>query len=235
MARQNTSLTLRKRVETSRLLAFVIAGLVGGYLWLCQKTTQWHMSGTDQLLADLRDGPVLLIMWHERSLMGPVHWPRENAPLSSLHDRSPIGRASGQMQKNFGLMPIEMSDAHANRAASRAILKRVKAGVSIGMTGDGPLGPVRVVKDAPLEWARVIGCPVYAYAFSTRRHRFLNTWDLMMLPLPFTKGAVAFKKWDMTLARDAGTSQREAAKASLAALMSDVIAQVDARVADDPV
>ena len=60
----------------------------------------------------------------------------------------------------------------SNLAASRVILRRVREGVSIGMTGDGPLGPSHIaVKDPPLDWARVMKRPVYAYAFATKRHR----------------------------------------------------------------
>ena len=89
----------------------------------------------DELRAALADGPVLLIMWHSRSVMGALHWPVADAPLSSLYDRSPIGRVSGALQRRVGLQPMEMSRKLSNRAASRTVLKRVKDGVSIGMTG----------------------------------------------------------------------------------------------------
>jgi lysophospholipid acyltransferase (LPLAT)-like uncharacterized protein len=220
-------MTLRSRIEQSKTLAWIVAFVMGNYLWLCQRTTRWTVQGRDRLDADLAQGPVLLVMWHARSMMGPVHWPSDIGSLSSLHDTSPIGRASGRMQKRFGLMPMEMSEDLSNRAASREILRRVKAGISIGMTGDGPEGPVGVVKDAPLDWARVMAGPVYAYAFATRRHRKLGTWDTMMLPLPFTRGAVVFERWDDTLDRNADAQAREDARESLAALMTRAAATAD--------
>ena len=194
---------LRKRLNHSRLLASILARIVGSYLRLCNATTKWQIEGLDALKADLADGPVLLVMWHERSLMGPVHWPVKAGQLSSLYDRSAVGRVSGAMQRQFGLQPMEMSNKTSNITASRQILHRVRDGISIGMTGDGPLGPARQVKDAPLDWARTMQRPVYAYAFTTKRHRRLDTWDNMMMPLPFTTGSLVFVKWDQTPARKA--------------------------------
>ena len=194
---------LRKRLEHSRLLASVLARIVGSYLRLCDATTKWQIVGLDDLKTDLADGPVLLVMWHERSLMGPVHWPVKTGQLSSLYDKSAIGRVSGAMQRQFGLQPMEMSHKASNVTASRQILHRVRDGVSIGMTGDGPLGPALQLKDAPLDWARAMQRPVYGYAFATKRHRRLKAWDKMMMPLPFTSGVIVFSKWPETPERKA--------------------------------
>lgn len=192
---------IRRRLEHSALLARILARLVGSYLRLCNATTRWQTEGLDDLKADLAKGPVLLVMWHERSIMGAVHWPVKNGQLSSLYARSAIGRVSGAMQRQFGLQPMEMSDKSSNVTASRQVLRRVRDGVSIGMTGDGPLGPALVLKDAPLDWARAMQHPVYGYAFAVKRHRRLKAWDKMILPLPFTKGALVFEKWDQTPTR----------------------------------
>ncbi len=203
-------MTFRHRIEHSRALAWFLAWLIGSYLALCQATTRWDYRGVDALRADTADGPVLILMWHGRSLMGPFHWPKGVGQLSSLYDASPIGRVSGALQRRRGLRPMEMSDKMSNLAASRTILRRVREGVSIGMTGDGPLGPALVMKDAPLEWARVMKRPVYAYAYSVKRHRILGSWDSMMLPLPFTKGAVVFERFDGTVVDKLDETARDA-------------------------
>jgi lysophospholipid acyltransferase (LPLAT)-like uncharacterized protein len=183
------------------------------------------MRGLETLKADLADGPVLLLMWHGRSLMGPMHWPVEVGPLSSLYDASPIGRVSGALQRKRGLQPMEMSNKLSNLAASRVVLRRVRDGVSIGMTGDGPLGPALAIKDAPLEWARVMKRPVYGYAFSTKRHRILSSWDDMMLPLPFTTGRVVFARFD----GDVVGKMDETARNGLKGLLDEVVKVADNR------
>jgi len=208
--------SLRRRLETSPMMAAVVARLVGSYLRFCNWTIRWDVEGLDGLKADLESGPILLVMWHGRSLMGPVHWPVKNGQLTSLYATSVVGRISGAMQKQFGLRPMRMSDTKSNLIASRAVLKRVREGVSIGMTADGPSGPVLEVKNAPLDWARAMQQPVWFYSFKTSRGRHLKTWDNMWVPSPFGRGRIVFQKWDVAMPRKAQPDALESLRASFA-------------------
>ncbi|MBE0414461.1 DUF374 domain-containing protein [Yoonia sp.] len=221
-------LSLRRRIETSQTLARMLAAVAGSYLAFCQRTTRWQTEGLEDLRAALHDGPVLLVMWHERSIMGALHWPVADGPLSSLFDASPIGRVSGALQRRVGLHPMEMSRNASNRAASRTVLKRVRDGISIGMTGDGPLGPPLQVKNAPLEWARVMGAPVFCYAFATTRGRRLNSWDRMLLPYPFGRGAIVFARFQGGIPRKPATDSLERLRDDMCRFMNATTARADA-------
>jgi lysophospholipid acyltransferase (LPLAT)-like uncharacterized protein len=89
------------------------------------------------------------------------------------------------------------------------------------LTGDGPLGPVHVVKDAALDWARATGCPVFVYAYFVKRHRRLKTWDNMLMPLPFTRGVSVYQRWTSDV-------PRRADDATLALLRADLKTALDA-------
>ena len=220
-------MSLRKRIEKSELLATLLAAIAGRYLAFCNRTTNWQVEGLEDLQATLREGPVLLVMWHSRSIMGALHWPVADGPLSSLYDKSPIGRVSGALQRRVGLQPMEMSRKRSNRAASREILKRVKEGVSIGMTGDGPLGPALELKDAPLDWARATGMPVFIYAFSTTKGHRLNTWDKLLVPRPFGNGAYVFQRFDKAIPRKVDEIALEELREALRVAMSHSMARAD--------
>jgi lysophospholipid acyltransferase (LPLAT)-like uncharacterized protein len=217
----------RRRLENSTFLARAFATLIAWYLRLCIVTSKWEVHGVAALEKDLSDGPVLCALWHGRLLMIAPHWPRAAGSLSCLHDTAPIGRAAGALQAYFGLQPIEMSAKRSNLAASRMVMKRAKDGISIGITADGPTGPGFAVKDAPLEWARTMQRPIYGYAFATKRHRILRTWDSMMVPLPFTRGAVVFERLDVTAPRKADTAQVEAARVAMQAGLNRVTDAAD--------
>ncbi|WP_108817007.1 lysophospholipid acyltransferase family protein [Loktanella sp. Alg231-35] len=221
-------MSLRKRIEKSEFLAALIARVAGGYLAFCNRTTSWQVEGLDDLKAALDEGPILLVMWHSRSVMGALHWPVVDGPLSSLYDKSPIGRVSGALQRRVGLQPMEMSRKLSNRAASRTVLQRVKDGVSIGMTGDGPLGPALQVKDAPLEWARATGLPIFCYAFSTSRSRRLSSWDQMMVPKSFGKGAYVFQRAQEPASRKMTNDEIETLRTSLQQALTDTAHRADA-------
>ena len=221
-------MSLRRKIEKSDWLAARIATLAGWYLGLCNRRIRWKTDGLADLQAALADGPVLLVMWHSRSVMGALHWPVGDGPLSSLHDSSPVGRVSGALQQRVGLQPIQMARRGSNRTASRMVLKRAKDGVSIGMTGDGPLGPALKVKDAPLDWARATGMPVFCYAFSVQKGRRLKSWDQMLLPRPYGQGAYVFARLDMQTSRKMTPDAIETLRAQMHQLMMDTTARADA-------
>lgn len=224
-------MSLRRRIEKSEFLAARLATLAGWYLAFCNRTTKWQIAGLDDLTAALQDGPVLLVMWHERSVMGALHWPVDVAPLSSLYDSSPIGRISGALQRRVGLHPIEMSRKRSNRAASRMVLKRVRDGVSIGMTGDGPLGPALQVNDATLEWARITGMPVFCYAFATTRGRRLKSWDRMLVPKPWGRGAYVFARFDRAVGRKPEPAELETLRQAIKKSLDQTKVDADAMAA----
>ena len=87
----------------------------------------------------------------------------------------------------------------SNLGTYRVILRRIRKGVCVGITGDGPLGPIGVVKSAPLQWGRRTNMPIFAYAFSTKRHKRQDRWDHMTLPLPFTQDGRVFPQLDLAL------------------------------------
>ena len=194
-------MSLRKRIEHSQTLASVIAAVAGRYLSWCSKRTDWTSEGLDDLRDALANGPVLLVMWHSRCLMAAEHWPVKDGPLSSLYNSSPVGRLAGALHRQAGLQPMQMSKSRSNRSASRRVLRRVKEGGSIGMTADGPTGPALQVQPAVLEWARVTGMPIFAYAYSTAKQKRMSSWDKMLVPKSGGRGAFVFRRFDGQIPR----------------------------------
>lgn len=229
-AKKGRPVSLRRKIEQSDWLAARIAALAGWYLGLCNRRITWKTEGLTDLQAALKDGPILLVMWHSRSVMGALHWPVNDGPLSSLHDSSPVGRVSGALQRRAGLQPIQMSRKKSNRSASRMILKRAKEGVSIGMTGDGPLGPALAVKDAPLDWARATGIPVFCYAFSVEKGRRLNSWDQMLVPRAGGKGAYVFARLEAQVSRQMTPAEIDGLRAQMHQQLVDATARADALI-----
>lgn len=227
-------MSFRKRLENSKTLEWVLSWLLAGYLRLCLRTTRWQSEGLDDLRQALKDGPIILVLWHSRLLFGPAHWPRDISQLSTLRDPSPAGRLSAATQRRFGLDPFAMADGKSNRAASREILKRFADGVSLGLTADGPTGPARELKGAPAEWARATGLPVFFYAFSVTRGKRLGTWDQMLLPLPFSKGAFIYRRWKDDIPRRCDGPTLEQKRLAMGAALDEAQAAADAMLGLPP-
>jgi lysophospholipid acyltransferase (LPLAT)-like uncharacterized protein len=218
---------LRRRIETSSRLAHWLAAGLGRYLAWCDRTTTWTVEGRDALLADLAQGPVIYAMWHARTLLAPAHFPGPRGSMVSLHDGSPIGRVGGEVQRYFGLVPVQMTGDVSRVAAARHVVQAVRARQSVGVTGDGPKGPVHVLNEAAPEWARITGYPVWGYAFAMSRCWRLGTWDSMVLPRPYGRGAIVFRRLDGTIDRKADPARMTAAATAITALLTTATARAE--------
>ena len=227
-------MSLARRIRTSPLVVSagigLAARLIAGWIRFCQVTSRWEVTGLDDADAAMAEGPIVAIIWHECSLMAPAHWPRKNGQVTTLSDPSPIGRVSATVQGRLGMASIGVPAGGGAVAATREVLRRLKDGVSVGLTGDGPVGPARVLNAAPLDWARAAGVPVFTYAYAMSRQRRLKTWDRMILPMPFSRGAVVYRRVLDPLPRRMAAEDMAAARARLAEAMTAALAEAEGRV-----
>ncbi|MDX8354101.1 lysophospholipid acyltransferase family protein [Cognatiyoonia sp. IB215182] len=217
----------RRRLKKSETLAIILGFVARLIFGICYRTTRWQGEGRAELEAALAEGPVILVVWHSRLLLGPAHWPLEHGQLSSIHTRSPIGRVVGAMQRQQGLHPFEMKENRSNRATSRQIMKLVQQGTSIGITADGPEGPALQLKDPPIDWARATGLPVFCYAYATKRQWRAKSWDQMLIPLPFTRGAYVYARFEETIPRKMDAAKMDALRTHLQDFMVETTARAD--------
>lgn len=224
-------MSLRHRLRDSRLLTELVARTMSLWLRLCTGTTRWRVEGDEELRKTLKTSPVILALWHEHMLLGPVHWRRFDRRIMSLVDTSPIGRVAGVVQGRFGQRPMPMSARSGNLAVSRLVKETVAEGLCIGVAADGPVGPARVPQDAALIWARTTGLPVFTYAWSTGRCKRLKTWDRMRLPLPFTRGVIRYVRWDTTVPRRPDPAEWHRLRDGLRTAMNDCADRADATLA----
>jgi lysophospholipid acyltransferase (LPLAT)-like uncharacterized protein len=75
-------------------------------------------------------------------------------------------------------------------AGARTLLDLVQDGVVAVITPDGPRGPRRVAAPGVAQLAGLAGVPVLPCAAQLRWRVELATWDRMVLPLPFGRGAM---------------------------------------------
>jgi lysophospholipid acyltransferase (LPLAT)-like uncharacterized protein len=210
------------------------AAIMVGYMRLCLATSRWQIEGADALGAAMRRGPVVLVYWHSRLIMASITLPPERDRLITLFARNRDGRIGGGVQKRLGMLPFGVDGRASNLAASRAILRLVQSGKSLALPADGYKGPARILQDAPLEWAQATGCEVWVAANSTRRQWRLPGWDRMLVPLPFTRGAVVLRKWDGTVPRRADQDQFERLRQSLSETLDRAASDADAAVGRAP-
>jgi lysophospholipid acyltransferase (LPLAT)-like uncharacterized protein len=182
------------------------ARLIGAYLRFALRTTRWTVDGEAHLLPFVPGGPVVVAFWHECLPLMPALWLRvrrvnRNRTAVMLVSRHADGTLIGDALSRFGLGAVQGSTGRpatdggnptdkGGAAAMLTLLRLLRRGDAVAITPDGPRGPAREAALGVLHLAAVSGAPVLPVAARVRFRRTLNSWDRMILPLPFGRGVV---------------------------------------------
>lgn len=190
-----------KRVVKSEALLRLGAWALAAYLGVCARTTRWQLEGEAHLAEAAQGGPLVLACWHECLPLMPALWLRARRMnparrATVLVSRHRDGRFIGAILQRFGLEVAHGSSARAGRAdkggasALRSLLQLLAQGQAVALTPDGPRGPARQAAGGLAALAALSGAPVLITAAHMRPMKRLRSWDRMMLPVPFGRGAL---------------------------------------------
>ena len=180
----------------------VLGGLLAAYLRLALSTIRWRREGQEPIEALWRDPRgMLLCFWHARLFLAPASWPLASGPpVRGVISLSPDGEFLVKAVAHLGIPAIRGSSgkksdpakAKGGAAAFREILKWLNAGGATAITPDGPRGPAEQMAEGTPMLAAMSGAPGVLLGLACRPCIRLNTWDRMVIPLPFGRGAVVW-------------------------------------------
>jgi lysophospholipid acyltransferase (LPLAT)-like uncharacterized protein len=120
----------------------------------------------------------------------------------------------------------------SSRNAVRALLglrRALEEGWTVAFTLDGPRGPRRKVKPGPAALARSSGAPMSMFHVAVEKAWVLNTWDRMMIPIPFSRVLVRFGKL-IPVPKDTSDDELELYTAELQSALDRVCEFTEANV-----
>lgn len=215
------------------------ARLIGVYLRFALRTTRWTFDGEANLLPFVQARPVVVAFWHECLPLMPALWLRvrhsnRDRAAVMLVSRHADGTLIADALSGFGLGVVQGSTGrpapddgkHEDKggaAAMLALLRVLRGGDAVAITPDGPRGPAREAALGVLQLAAMSGAPVLPMAARVRLRRRLNSWDRMILPLPFGRGVVVCLA-PIAVARHAA----DAARAPLTQALNDAADRAEA-------
>lgn len=228
-------LSLRRKIANSVWFNSAIEAAFAAYIRFAYRTSKWQRTGFEPMDAALRDGePVIVALWHQRLMMSPYLFDASLGKMCTLTSGARAGRLAGKVQARFGFETIPMSSHMRHVTLSRAVLRKIRDGFSIGIATDGPRGPARVASTVPLVWARASGKRVFVVSFAARRVIRFPTWDQMMLPAPWTSGVLMCREWDRKVPRKASDEVTEALRLDLQAALERITDESDQAVGRGP-
>ncbi len=180
------------------------AGVIGLYLDLALRSGSWRIeadAATWNLLTGRTGATAIVVFWHEYLPAVPILWwrARRENPALSLHaliSRHRDGRMIARVMRRWRIGSVEGSSARPGKidkggaTALRSLVRLLRERRVVALTPDGPRGPRRVMQPGAAQLAALSGVPVVPIAIRVRPERRLRSWDRMLLPLPFSRGAI---------------------------------------------
>lgn len=162
------------------------------FIRLIGPTLRVSISFEDGAQPTLEHRPLIGSFWH--SCLIPATYICRNLGVRVMSSNSYDGEYMGRIIHKFGFVAVKGS---SSRNAVRALLGLRRAladGWTVAFTLDGPRGPRHKVKPGPVALARSSGVPLTMFHAAVDKAWVLNTWDRLMIPIPFSRVLVRFGK-----------------------------------------
>lgn len=135
------------------------------------------------------DEPIAFVLWHNRLFLVSEIFRRYRGgkPVYGLVSASRDGAWLAAFFSLVGIRSVRGSSSRLGREAVTALVEVVRAGNDIGITPDGPRGPLYDFKAGALIVARRARAPLLLLGADYESAWRLRSWDRFYLPKPFSR------------------------------------------------
>ena len=209
-------------------------------------TTRWDIERAEQVEDIIKNGKgVIALVWHSRFMMLTSAWKKQYQLPYVLISRSRDGDIVAHTSHRLGLKTIRGSTKKAAKAkgtakakggamASLDIVTALENNGCIVVTPDGPRGPRQRLGDGPLRLSKLTGAPLMPCTFAIKNRKVFNSWDRLVLPLPFGKGKIIWGT-PVTIKDTASDTDIEHIRKSIESEMNQYLAEADEALGHAPI
>lgn len=135
------------------------------------------------------DEPVAFVLWHNRLFLVSEIFRRyrQGRPVYGLVSTSKDGAWLDAFFSLVGIRSVRGSSSKQAREAVSALVEVMRAGNDIGITPDGPRGPLYDFKAGALIVSRRTQTPILLLGGDFASAWQLRSWDRFYLPRPFSR------------------------------------------------
>jgi lysophospholipid acyltransferase (LPLAT)-like uncharacterized protein len=172
--------TLRQRIALSIITAigYWFIRLIGPTLRIC-------VSFEDGAQHALDDRPYIASFWH--SCIIPSAYIFRDWGIRVITSASYDGEYIARIIHKFGFTAVRGSSSRNAVAALLGLRRALDDGWTVAFTLDGPRGPRHKVKPGPVALGRASGLALTTFHAAIDKGIVLNSWDKMVIPLPFAR------------------------------------------------
>lgn len=214
--------TLRQRIVLS-----LIVGAGYWFIRLLGPTLRVSVSYEEGAQKTLDQRPLVASFWH--SCMIPATYLFRNMGIRVMSSFSYDGEYMGRIIRRFGFVAVKGSSSRNPVRALLGLRRALAEGWTVAFTLDGPRGPRHKVKPGPVALGRSTGLALTTFHAAVDKAWVLNSWDRMMIPMPFSRVLVRVGKL-IAVPTDASDADLERYTAELQATLDRVCAFAEANV-----
>lgn len=123
--------------------------------------------------------------WHGRQAF--LVYLHRGDRIRTLVSKSRDGELIAQISRRFHLDSIRGSSSRGGGSALLEMKREIESGGYVGITPDGPKGPLHSVQPGILFLAKATGAPIVPVAYGARRAWVFGGWDRFIVPKPFNR------------------------------------------------
>ncbi len=197
-SKSNALISAPRESSFKRDLTNWTLGVLGAiFIKLMSCTYRWETVYPNPEMSNWSAGdPLIFAFWHGQQLFMARSYlgtPRKNRkPGAVLISEHSDGRIVATSMSLLGIGSIMGSSSNGGSRAFRRLLLHLKSGKHIGITPDGPRGPIYEVKDGVIKLASMSGAKILPAAIRAKSRWTLKSWDRMFIPKPFSKVSLYF-------------------------------------------
>jgi lysophospholipid acyltransferase (LPLAT)-like uncharacterized protein len=216
--------TLGQRIALSLISA---AGY--WFIRLIGPTLRVSASFEDGAQHALEDRPYIASFWH--SCIIPSAYIFRGLGIRVMTSASYDGEYIARIIQRFSYAAVRGSSSRNAVAAQLGMRRALEEGWTVAFTLDGPLGPRHKVKPGPVGLGRATGLALTTFHAAVDKAIVLNSWDKMVIPLPFARVLVRVGKL-IAVPADASDQDLERYTAELQATLDRVCEFSEAKVVE---
>jgi lysophospholipid acyltransferase (LPLAT)-like uncharacterized protein len=176
-------------VNEVRGAKWALLWLLAALLRLWGRTLRFEADAETLARLTKSDEPAAIVIWHNRLFISAEIFRRYRYKrrVFGLVSASQDGAWLAAFYRLIGLTPVRGSSSNFGREAGKALIEVMRAGHDIGITPDGPRGPLYTVEPGVLVVTRRNHAPMILVGAEFGPAKRLGSWDRFYVPWPFTR------------------------------------------------
>jgi len=168
---------------------WLLLWLLAGLLRLWGRTLRFEADAATRERLTKSDEPAAIVLWHNRLFLSAEIFRRYRTrrAVHGLVSASKDGAWLAAFYRLIGIIPVRGSSSNFGREAGKALIDVMRQGHDIGITPDGPRGPMYVVEPGVLVVTRRNRAPMVLLGAEFTRAWRLKSWDRFYIPVPFSR------------------------------------------------